>query len=267
MKQNPRYITMAGDETLWLYSATPEDLTSLFTDPGGWVQTNIGNRARSATRNYFVQFATLPAGGDGSLLFTGISGTSMIIVTGHEGATADFNDGLGLQSGDQFWDSLDATLLEMRSTTEVEFFVIEDEGKVFVHVELGSNSAFLASLMSATANDEAGFLKWIQNTNGTLPRSAKSISEFGTTTPIDLGAISLIPRGTFQGGASQEVKMHFENLAPGSCPPSCPILVACNGTQGSILSGSVAGSDLVCQLDTIIIKLYCETIGGMPCPG
>ena len=267
MKQNPRLVTMAGDETLWLYSANPEDLTSLFTDPGVWVTANIGNRARSATKTYFVQFATRPGDGDGDLLFTGISGTSMIIVTGHESAAERFNEGFGLSSGSDFWDSLDDALLKIHSTTEVELFVIEDEGKIFVHVELGSDSAFLATLMSATANDEQGFLGWVLNTGGSLPRSAKAISEDGSMTPIEMGSVTLIPRGTHRGGASQEVKMHFENLTAGLCPPSCPILVACNGTQGSILEGSVAEQNLVCQLDTIIIKLYCETIGGMPCPG
>ncbi|MEQ1822267.1 MAG: hypothetical protein ABL949_07145 [Fimbriimonadaceae bacterium] len=267
MKKNPRLITMAGDETLWLYSASPADLTTLFTDPGSWVTTNIGNSARSATKTYFVQFATRPGQGDGEMLFTGISGTSMIIVTGHEGAAERFNEGLGLSTGSGFWASLDAALLKIRSTTEIELFVIEDERKIFIHVELGSDSAFLATLMSATANDEQGFLDWVMNTSGPLPRSAKAVNEDGSMTPIDMSAITLIPRGTFGGGASQEVKMHFENLSAGLCPPTCPILVACNGTQGSILAGTVADGNLVCQLDTIIIKLYCETIGGMPCPG
>lgn len=259
-----KYITMAADETLWVCTTTGNQLGELIKDPAAWVQLNAPLAQPSVTGHYFIEFSTsTPA--DGSLVIRGMSGTALIIVSGHETALPAFAANLGISTNPaQFWSTLDSVLASKLEFPKIEFFLLREFNRLFVHLQLNPDKQFIAVFMSAIAQDQAGYIAWLQNTTGIVPRELKELLPNGAINIMPMSKLTIIPKGTYKGGAMQDARMFFENLSAVLCPEEFPNLVACGGADGPIVEDTTSGT--TAEPELIFIKMYCMEEGVVPGP-
>ncbi|MBL8048254.1 MAG: hypothetical protein JNJ45_06185 [Chthonomonas sp.] len=251
-----RYIPMAEDEELWIVKTESGALAELLDDPGTWIEDNAPEAEPSMSGHYFIEFSTSTPS-EGGLVVKGMSGTALVIVTGHDDAIPTFGPGVGMTATNlaTFWENLDAALATHLEFPNIEFFILRETNSVFVHLQINPDRGFLAMMMSAVAQDQVGFLNWLQDTSGVVPRELREIAKDGDITMLPMSSLRINPRGTTGGGGMRDVRMFFENLSGGLCPDEFPNLVACEGAEGPIISSTPALT--VAELDLIFLKAYC----------
>lgn len=255
-----KYIRMAADEELWICDTEGPQLAALLNDPGTWIDENVPNAEPSLTGHYFIEFSTSRPD-DGKLIVKGMSGTALVIVTGHEVAHATFARGVGLPSDPEaFWEGLDEALATHLEYPVIEFFLLREFGRIFVHLQINPDRGFLATMMSHIAQDQVSYLNWLQNTSGVVPRVAKEVLEDGTQREIPMSSFRILPKGTIHGGPMQDVRMFFENLSTGICPPEAPYPVGCEGADGPIYIDP--NGLTLAELELIFLKVYCTSDPG-----
>lgn len=255
-----KYIRMAADEELWICDTEGPQLAALLNDPGTWIEENVPNAEPSMTGHYFIEFSTSRPD-DGKLIVKGMSGTALIIVTGHEIAHATFATGVGLPPEPEgFWSSLDQALASHLKFPVIEFFLLREFGRIFVHLQINPDRGFLATFMSQIAQDQVSYINWLQDTTGVVPRIVREVLADGTQRELPMSSLRIVPKGTLHDGPIQNARMFFENLSTGICPAWAPYPVACDGADGPIYID--ASGQTVAELELIFLKVYCTSEPG-----
>lgn len=259
MSINPKYIEIASDDIRWLYKANASSLSEMLTNPGEWIASNIPRAESARTGSYFVAFSSLPSG-SGEISISGVSGTSLITVEGFDSMVSVFANEFGIpEDPDQFWQNLDNVLAPLLEFNAIEFIVVPDQHRFFAHMQVAPNTAFIGMLLSAIAMDQEGYLEWLTNTTGIIPRSARLVDAEGKTTPIEVSQIRIIPRGTGDNGPVQPLDMFYETLTPGKCPQEFPTMIACSIDEGMTIE-EVQEQGLpywYVEIDKVLVKMYC----------
>lgn len=259
MSINPKYIEIASDDVRWLYQADPSSLSAMLTNPGEWIATNVPRAESARTGSYFVAFSSLPSG-SGEISISGVSGTSLVTVEGFDSMVSVFANEFGVpEDPDRFWLELDNVLAPLLKFNTIELIVVPDQHRFFVHMQVAPNTAFIGMLLSAIAMDPEGYLKWLTDTSGIIPRTARLVDADGKVTPIEVSQVRILPRGTGDGGPVQQIDMFYETLTPGKCPEEYPTMIACSITEGMTVKEVVENGlpYWYVEVDKVLVKMYC----------
>jgi len=247
----PIITNMAADERMWFVQPTSESLTALLSNPTTWISQNIPGVRQLTKPRYIVQFSTsMP--GDGTLRVWGMEETMFIFVGGHESL---LNPG----GPSAFWTEFEASLAGHLKYGAIEFFVMRHVGRVFIHISLNPDIAYVARMMAHVANDQAAFLQWLQSPTGTVPRVIKEVRPDGSIHDLPGVKLNIVPRGTTNGGPIQPVPLAFQNTTAAEVDPGTQITAMCLPADAVITSDD--GTTITAEPEVICTKIYAQEGG------
>lgn len=251
--RNPVTYHLAPDETLWMYQGNTDDLRSLLENPDLWVKEHIKTCEPPPSGVYIVEFSTQPTSLVPDLNFFGTCGTSVIYVSGRENIIRLMSKSERAFIAEDFWSGMDGRLASINGSTEIEIFLMPQNGRAFIHFESGTDRLFHAQFMCAATLDQKGYLDWVMGgPKPELPRKFVMHDQRGVATSLASNQVVLQPRGT-QAGTVRDIRMMYQSLSVGD-GMSGPEERACNGTHGRIVHES--GSKFYVEPDFMFTKPY-----------
>lgn len=262
---SPRYIPISDDDQFWLAACPPSELKTLLGDPTAWIREQVPNATPSMSGSYHIQMRDLPPG-RGGLFVTGISGTEVIDIEGTDNIVEQLSSGYDLPPNrDLFWQHLDEVILQHRPEARLDFTLVPDIGRFYMHLEMIDSLEFGSILMAATARDQGRFVNWLTSL-GPLHRVAHTLDEGGQLKEIPVSKIKVVPNGTTAGTVPLPLRLSFQFPPPGgvqasvegqfasSFPPPDPVI--CFFGAGNITLFRQQDGTFVNELGQLTLKFW-----------